>query len=129
MEKRDWESIFIYDEAKNKIEVYFDKTSLYNIDNKFIKILTKWNGNGIKYIIIEDLVKNNFSIGNYKDFSYRLQWYYADCKLKTIGIKSWIDYDSENNVLNSFSSETPKLEIITANSIEEDLYNLICRNY
>ncbi len=126
METRKWKSFFVYNEEKNKIEVFFDELSLQNIDNRFIKVLTKWNGNGVKYIIIENLIKNGSSIGNYKNFSYRLQWYYIDCKLKNIAIKSWIDYDLENNILNSYSIDNPNLEDIYSNSIEEDLYNLIC---
>jgi len=63
-----------------------------------------------------------------KDFSYSLYLYQIDCVNAEMKTLSFINYDSDGNILESYSSPpSSEREAIVPGSIGEKLFHVVCK--
>jgi hypothetical protein len=117
-----WVFFFETDESSS----YYDKTRIKTMPNKHIRV---WVRREVKNIdsYIESRRKDGLSTKGYGNFSHSLRLWEMDCKSETLGVVSYVDYDSRGGVLDYFNYEKIKMNVIVPNSMGDGLYRTVCQ--
>ena len=78
---------------------------------------------------IENLKKSGLesSTSKYDNYSHELVLWEFNCSNMSIGYVSYVDYDTEGNIIDSYSSDVVKLEPFVPESYGDIAYKTICK--
>ena len=106
---------------------YYDRTSIQKKPNG--NYLSWFRLEESKDSKIENLKKSGLesSTSKYDNYSHELVLWEFNCSNMSIGYVSYVDYDTEGNIIDSYSSDVVKLEPFVPESYGDIAYKTICK--